>query len=204
MKPIILTPLQSGNPCLSEVVSLYEKAFPLEERRPTDEWLEKNSSSDLFTINLLESDGQTLGFITIWQFEDFAYVEHFAVDEKQRGNGIGAATISALRAALPCPVVLEVEPPTEHISIRRIRFYERNGFVISSLSYLQPPYTSQLQPLELKLMSTDATFLSENFDHIVSTLYKYVYNWQRGRFESVLRTGDQVNSQTIAALRLAD
>ena len=100
MKPIILTPLQSGNPCLSEVVSLYEKAFPLEERRPTDEWLEKNSSSDLFTINLLESDGQTLGFITIWQFEDFAYVEHFAVDEKQRGNGIGAAAISALRAAL--------------------------------------------------------------------------------------------------------
>lgn len=189
MKPIILTPLQSGNPCLSEVVSLYEKAFPLEERRPTDEWLEKNSSSDLFTINLLESDGQTLGFITIWQFEDFAYVEHFAVDEKQRGNGIGAAAISALRAALPCPVVLEVEPPTEHTSIRRIRFYERNGFVISSLSYLQPPYTSQLQPLELKLMSTDATFLSENFDHIVSTLYKYVYNWQRGRCESVLRTG---------------
>ena len=59
MKPIILTPLQSGNPCLSEVVSLYEKAFPLEERRPTDEWLEKNSSSDLLTINLLESDGQT-------------------------------------------------------------------------------------------------------------------------------------------------
>ena len=202
MKPIILTPLQSGNPCLSEVVSLYEKAFPLEERRPTDEWLEKNSSLDLFTINLLESDGQTLGFITIWQFEDFAYVEHFAVDEKQRGNGIGAAAISALRAALSCPVVLEVEPPTEHTSIRRIRFYERNGFVISSLPYLQPPYTPQ--PLELKLMSTDATFLSENFDHIVSTLYKYVYNWQRGRCESVLRTGDQVNSQTIAALRLAD
>lgn len=190
MKPIILTPLQSGNPCLSEVVSLYEKAFPLEERRPTDEWLEKNSSLDLFTINLLESDGQPLGFITIWQFEDFAYVEHFAVDEKQRGNGIGAAAISALRAALSCPVVLEVEPPTEHTSIRRIRFYERNGFVISSLSYLQPPYMSQLQPLELKLMSTDATFLSENFDHIVSTLYKYVYNWQGGRCESVLRTGD--------------
>ena len=100
--------------------------------------------------------------------------------------------------------MLEVEPPTEHISIRRIRFYERNGFVISSLPYLQPPYTPQLQPLELKLMSTDATFLSENFDHIVSTLYNYVYNWQRGRCESVLRTGDQVNSQTIAALRLAD
>ena len=54
MKPIILTPLQPGNPCLSEVVSLYEKAFPLEERRPTDEWLTKNSSSNLFTINLLE------------------------------------------------------------------------------------------------------------------------------------------------------
>lgn len=106
MKPIILTPLQSGNPCLSEVVSLYEKAFPLEERRPTDEWLEKNSSSDLFTINLLESDGQTLGFITIWQFEDFAYVEHFAVDEKQRRQWHRSRSYQRLtrRFALSCSV----------------------------------------------------------------------------------------------------
>ena len=100
MKYVTLNPLESGNPCLSEVVALYESAFPAEERRPTDEWLAKNSSSDLFTINVLKSGSQYLGFITLWKFDTFVYVEHFAVSENQRGGGVGAAALSALSNAL--------------------------------------------------------------------------------------------------------
>lgn len=73
------------------------------------------------------------------------------------------------------PAVLEVEKPLDNISQRRIRFYERLGFVLCTRSYTQPPYSPEKQPLELYLMSFGKIDLNQVFDTVASRIHQKVY-----------------------------
>ena len=73
------------------------------------------------------------------------------------------------------PAVLEVEKPLDNISQRRIRFYERLGFVLCTRPYTQPPYSPEKQPLELYLMSFGKIDLNQVFDTVASRIHQKVY-----------------------------
>jgi hypothetical protein len=51
------------------------------------------------------------------------------------------------------PIVLEVEPPVDEDSIRRVRFYSSLGFSILPQVYMQPSYDGVKPSVELKLMT---------------------------------------------------
>lgn len=173
---ITLRKMCSTSHNLCQAVNLYEESFPQDERRPTRQWLHFNNSLKPFDIYEVLAEQEFLGIISVWLFDDFAYVEHFAIKAQNRGKGWGSSVIKSLRNRITCPIVIEVEPPADNVSRKRISFYERNGFHISNKKYLQPPYASGLKFIELKIMSTDAQFLSEKFSYIVDTLYRLVYN----------------------------
>ena len=58
---------------------LYVESFPADERRPLDEWrrLIGEGRTQLYEVM---ADGETVGFITVWDLGDIAYGEHFAID----------------------------------------------------------------------------------------------------------------------------
>ncbi|MGM9865461.1 MAG: GNAT family N-acetyltransferase, partial [Muribaculaceae bacterium] len=110
------------------------------------------------------------GLVTVWEFDGFSYVEHFAVQPGLRGAGVGSWVLSQLRE----PVILEVEPAgSTPEAERRIRFYERNGFRVLDVQYVQPPYSPELPELELKLMLRGDI---EDIDAVIKTIHKNVYN----------------------------
>ena len=50
-------------------------------------------------------------------------------------------------------VILEIDPPVDDISIRRLHFYERLGFVANPYRYIHPSFRKPFTPHRLVLMS---------------------------------------------------
>lgn len=169
-------------PYLEKASSLYESAFPIAERRPTNKWMKFLHEREEFHIEaILKANKTFVGFISYWDFQhpQFVYVEHFAIDQGARCGGIGTETITLFvkRASEKGkPVVLEVEPQEQsEMAHRRIGFYQRCGFALSSLPYLQPPYRTSEEALPLSLMATNAAFLENNHEDICRELHMKVY-----------------------------
>ena len=170
----LLLPLSSEN--YAHAVTLYEQAFPVEERRRSDEWIRFYEDKENFSIGSIENATGFVGFLSFWCFVDFVYIEHFATLPSCRGKGIGERILRQfIHDNSTRPIVLEVEPADSELSSRRIAFYERQGFALSSQTYVQPAYQQGGLSVPLCLMCTNSTFLSVNFANVVRTLHTMVY-----------------------------
>ena len=152
-----------------EAKALYFGSFPPEERRA---WEEIPFAEDYFSFSLVVDDEEQhlIGFISLWNFGSYSYVEHFAVNPAMRGRGTGSRILGLVEGNL----VLEVEPEDANdMAPRRIGFYRRNGFRLLDADYIQPPYAEDLPSLPLKLMSRGEL---PDIDRVISTLHQRVYN----------------------------
>lgn len=156
---------------------LYLESFPLAERRETRDWIEYTWNKPEFHNNVIMHGENIVGFISYWEFPDFVYVEHFAMNKAIRGHGIGGKALDQLllHYNMSKPIILEVEKPTDELSKRRIEFYSRHGFSLRPEQYSQPPYRQHDDPVEMKIMVHTLKPASFTFDATISTLKKEVY-----------------------------
>lgn len=157
------------------IKSLYEGAFPVEERRPWDDLVHRAlDGNPFFNVAVALVDGRIVGFVSTWRLPAAMYVEHLAVDPAMRCQGIGGEMIDRVVASTSLPVMLEVEHPDSDTARRRIDFYRRHGFsVIDGVDYVQPPYSRNLPEVPMLLMSTRPL---EDVDTDIRLLYQIVYN----------------------------
>ncbi len=156
-----------------QFIALYESAFPMDERRPTAD--ELALADKRFELRTIRHEGAYAGFITLWHFDTFVYVEHFATLPELRGHGIGSRTLQMLRHESAQPIVLEVELPENDTARRRIAFYQRAGFDTMPQPYEQPPYTAERNGLPMCIMTTANDTSDQFFNQIKRTLYSEVY-----------------------------
>lgn len=158
------------------IKDVYVTSFPPEERREFSQLLALLQEETPFRVKVIRKGGEAIGFITYWNFDSYAYVEHFALHPEKRGGGAGAFTLQELGETLDMPIILEVEKPEDEMSVRRISFYERAGFRLwDNHLYIQPPYDPQKEELELLLMTQGDLNLDSDFEEVVAPIYKYVY-----------------------------
>lgn len=119
---------------LTEAKKLYREAFPKEERLPW--WvLRLMTVPKGAELTAYYQDDEFLGFTHTTVTEDVVFVMFFAVREDLRGKGCGSAILEHLKQHNPGkPIILNVEPLDDTAQnaaqrIRRMRFYEKNGFV---------------------------------------------------------------------------
>ena len=79
---------ESDHPHFAE--SLFEEAFPEQERPPFSSLRHRDAGKFHFLV--AENGDDPVGILTYWTFEDLVYVEHFAIAEELRNQGIGKAT----------------------------------------------------------------------------------------------------------------
>lgn len=140
-------------------ISLYQSAFPLNERRcewhcPKDvvEFLEIRK--DVFNILLAYRETKFVGFLTYWGFGDFVYVEHLAVEKHYRGQKIGSQLVEWLKHNVGNRIILEVELPENETQKDRIKFYSNLGFrAWQDVEYEQPSYSADQSSIKLMLMT---------------------------------------------------
>jgi GNAT superfamily N-acetyltransferase len=130
---------------------LYQRSFPKEERRDLDEHEKVMQHRDYRFDVILEED-RLLGIMLFWETENFIFLEHFATLEDVRGNGIGSKALELFKASGKT-VILEIEPPTDTLTRRRLGFYQRNGMILNPHHHIQAKYRVNDVDLELKIMS---------------------------------------------------
>jgi ribosomal protein S18 acetylase RimI-like enzyme len=157
-----------------EIKNLYLTAFPPSERREFDE-LKKQIYNENCNVNLILAGEKVVGFVVLWNFTEFVFLEHFATEPGLRGLGIGEKTLSEIKSQFQKTVILETELPNDELSQRRIRFYERNGFHKLCRTYFQPAYGANKPEVELKLMSTNVDLAENQIDNYISVIREKVY-----------------------------
>ena len=175
MSTIRCEKLKAEMPECRFVRRLYETTFPVDERRDFVELLRLFRERHAFDMKVVYADDNPVGFITVWSWVKWRYIEHFAVDSSCRGQGVGAEILRRLLQEDSRPVVLEVEPPVDEWSRRRIGFYSRLGFVLhESFAYVQPAYGVGRNPVSMCLMTWGAD-KTVDLNSVVRLLHQEVY-----------------------------
>lgn len=160
----------------AQVFSIMEESFPLDEYRPYEEQKSLLKESKYRIYILPDSENRKIkAFISIWQFADFAYIEHFAVAREYRSQGLGSRILDEIRQILPDQICLEVELPENDTAKRRIEFYKRNGFFLNEYPYLQPPISKGRKSLPLMIMTSEDLLTEDRFETIKTDIYRNVY-----------------------------
>lgn len=159
-----------------KVFDLMKASFPSDEYRIYDEQkaLLDNPFYQVFVLK--DSDNNSVkAFIAVWEFEDFAFIEHFAVNRHYRNAGIGAKMLIKLVDLLEKTICLEVEPPEDELTSRRIGFYQRNGFFLNHYPYTQPSISKGKNTIPLLIMTSCKPVSKEEFESYKKVLFKKVY-----------------------------
>ena len=164
---------------LSPICNLYFSAFPANERRDYAGLKAQLEITECSVSKILCGEQQA-GLCIFWNFEDFIFLEHMAVEIAMRNLSIGERVLNLLKSLFNKPLLLETEPPNDGTSKRRIGFYIRNGFYLLNRHYIQPPYDHVGPGVELCLMCSCSDVPNPTIDRWISVLRENVY----GRFES--------------------
>lgn len=157
-----------------KLYALIKSAFPSDEYREYDEQRKLFDVSE-YSVYALKDGEKIAAIIAFWSFNDFAYIEHFAVDEKHRNKGLGAKLLKEFADKIDKQIILEVELPNTETAKRRIGFYERNGFFLNNYPYVQPAFSKNKKPLPLLIMTSNSPVDNQKFNKIKAALYHKVY-----------------------------
>jgi GNAT superfamily N-acetyltransferase len=166
----------TGSPFFREVWELYESAFPPDERRDGKRQAELFKRPEYALLAALnEKSGAFAGFLSLWEFGGFVFIEHMAVKEPLRGSGVGTEILKSFLSSCPKNVVLETERPQSEIQKRRIAFYERLGFKLNRHDYTQPSYGQGKSPVPMFLMSYPGHIGEKEFPFLMKDIHAVVY-----------------------------
>lgn len=147
--------------------SLYLENFPMDQTR--------NEETQLFILkdetyhfDMILSENEFSGIITYWEYDEYIYIEHFAICSDKRGNGLGSQVLSLLKQKNKL-LILEIEPPICNYTKSRQAFYERSGFVLHQYKHTPPAYRKGYANQDLVIMST-----GELNDKLYQTYFKRV------------------------------
>lgn len=163
---------------ISFAKEIYNSSFPLDERRDFDLVIEMigKEGFDFYVVYFSFEDKNPIGIISLWKFEEFVYIEHFAIDLSLRQKGYGSKVLSEILNKYSKPFIIEVEPPTNVEALKRINFYKKLNFLLLDFNYLQPAYSPNQKSLPMQLMTNNSHyFTNENIQKAVSLIHQKVY-----------------------------
>ena len=191
--------LNNSDSLFTEALHLYDLSFPDEVRESHDLFrrsiaLSSGENKYHFLVGL--ENGKVISLATAHYFAkaNFGYIVYLAAHPDKRGAGLGKKTIQEIERRLnldakahgyPClsAVVLETEKETmahneEEYSanLKRLKFFERLGFRIAKINYVQPPLFRGQTPVPLYLqmkISNEDTII--NPEEVIDVIYREKY-----------------------------
>ena len=116
----------------AEIYKLYQKAFPRSEKKPFS-MIFKMYRKGITDVWRFTRNGKFAGLIITINGENHILLDYLAVDEQQRGTGIGSEILQLMRNHYAGKgVFLEIESVYEACDnnaerVRRKHFYEKSG-----------------------------------------------------------------------------
>lgn len=141
----------ADNAKFADAIGLYGSSFPAHELRESASQRHIMAHPE-YHFDLIYDAEQWCGDILYWETADFIYVEHFCIRPELRGQRVGQRAL-ALLGKCGKTVILEIDPPTDDISIRRKGFYTRCGYCENPFPHVHPPYHKGFSGHDLVVMS---------------------------------------------------
>ena len=161
MKSIIIN--NQSHVSYSEFKSLYSSSFPIFEQR-TEEQQKIAFLHPQYHLIAYAEENKFIGFISYWEFPAYIYIEHFAVNESLRGNGIGSNLLNKFIGEHSKIIILEIDPITDMISTARLRFYQKCGFFTNDYHHIHPAYRKEFEGHSLIVLSTKRKITKNEYD----------------------------------------
>lgn len=157
------------------IESLLVDSFPTDEYRELGEQRKNTREKENFELLYAATDDGPIGFVSLWNFDNFSYIEHLAIHPQKRNMGYGQMIMQNIKERKNY-VVLETELPDDDIKKRRISFYEHLGFKIYDNEYIQPAYKSGSNEIKMNLMYWGAKDTKLPFEDVKNKIHTYIYN----------------------------
>lgn len=128
--------IEKNGPFYKEVRSLYESAFPEEERPPFDWHFQAKAGDEVYAY---APGGEFVGLTILVQENGLLYVFFLAIEEKRRRKGYGGKILADIVSAYPDsrPFLfieeLDEKYPDYRQRIERSRFYLRQGWKLTEI-----------------------------------------------------------------------
>lgn len=145
-----------------QIFSVLVEAFPESELR-TKEKQHNLLNNPLYKAYSIVDNNRLIGTLLAWEYSDFRFIEHFAILPEYRDGGIGTKILKKFILLDNLPVYLEVEPPSNVVTKKRIAFYKHLGFKFNDYLYYQPAQQKGQTPVKLKIMSYPDALSEEEF-----------------------------------------
>lgn len=166
-----------SHPLFESVWSTYECSFPEFEKRVKRDQI-KVLEDNRYKVYAILDNKDYVGFITIWDFDKYCFIEHFAIDPINRGKSYGKEIIKKIQSLYSNRIViLEIDPPIDDISKRRLKFYEGLGFIISDLHHLNLPYRKGGEGHRLYIMTFPNPITQDEYEAFNDFLYTEVIQY---------------------------
>lgn len=162
----------------SEVWKLYEESFPVAERRKAEDHLSACDDNRFFPLSVWDGN-QLIGLIFFWEWDNYRYLEHLAVNPDLRGHGYGTQLLNYLRESKHT-IILEIDPLINELSVRRLQFYERSGFTLTPYRFVHLPYQLDGIKQELLILSYPKMISKEQHNHFLKFVGEEVIKYCEG------------------------
>ncbi len=149
---------------------IYTTSFPMEEQRPYLQHKKAMSDSRFYPYVYISDQLELLAICFYWDFADFKYLEHFAVNPNYRNQGIGSKIIKTFSQEEQ-PIILEIDPPIDEVSKQRLCFYERCKFRQTNYTFQQLKYRKDSKNVLLKLLCNQE-LNNDLFEKFKLTIYQ--------------------------------
>ena len=149
---------------------LYEEAFPSNEKRFLKEHLQLLTNAS-YTFQAIHKKDTLIGIIGFWEIEEFIFIEHFAIHPFVRGKNYGTLILSEFLKG-KTHVILEIEPPIDEQSFKRLHFYEKLGFVQNAIPHFQVPFRKGDTPIALELLSYQTPIKQDKYHSLYLSMQK--------------------------------
>lgn len=165
------------NKWYDEFYAIYSVSFPPHEQRDRKQQ-EYAFSFDNYYLDCLIEENRFLAFIAYWEFEEYIYIEHLAVNPDYRNEHIGSRALQEMIDNKQKKILLEIDPFTTDIARKRYHFYQRLGFVINSYDHRHPPYHKKFPAHELILLSSGQTIDEKSYHTFRKDLSEIVMGYK--------------------------
>lgn len=139
----------------AQVDALYESAFPLHEKRHHAAKVRAFNHAN-YQLQAWFDEQQFVGMMGVWDFGDYRYIEHLAVNDRLRGQGYGKRMLNQFLQLSPQQspqTILEIDPLTTEIAHKRLHFYQSLGFQVNDYPHSHPTYHENIADHELIVLS---------------------------------------------------
>lgn len=148
-----------GDRWFERYMRIYSKSFPIYEQRDRMQHEIAFNSRYYKLLCSIEND-EIVSFVSFWDFEEFVYIEHLAVNDIYRGKGFGSQMLTQFEKLTQKTIILEIDPITDDLSRNRLTFYQKLGFKLCLVKHTHPPYKKSYEPHELLVLNTGDNALS--------------------------------------------